>query len=301
MTEIIRGLGGHHEPQEELIFAAILARLTALEPTDPTIVEFGSFWSYYSMWFCRELAGGRALAMEPDPRYLEIGRRNAELNGLSDRIQFVHGAVGAHPGETLQFPAESTGALVPVVQHDLASLLEFGGLTSVDLAMIDIQGAETVLLDRARPMLTAGKVRFLIVSTHHQAISGDPLTHQLALDLLRDCGAHIIAEHTVRESYSGDGLIAATFDPSQRDFTVPISHARAKESLFGEPEYELHHLNNEIAHRDRLLRESQQSADELRTQLVAAEGQLAAVYSTRVWRWSRAPRELYSRLRKAKR
>ena len=40
----------------------------------------------------------------------------------------------------------------------------------------------------------------------------------------------------MRESYSGDGLIAAGFDPRTRDLVVPISHARAKDSLFGEPE-----------------------------------------------------------------
>src|SRR5664280_2501369 len=36
MTQVIRGLAGHHEPQEELIFDAILARLAQLEITSPT-------------------------------------------------------------------------------------------------------------------------------------------------------------------------------------------------------------------------------------------------------------------------
>ena len=312
MTQVIRGLAGHHEPQEELIFDAILARLAQLEITNPTIVEFGSFWSYYSMWFCLALAGGRALAMEPDPQYLQIGRRNVELNGLTDRIDFVHGAVGAQPGELLQFRTESTDEVIPVVQHDLSSLMATAGLTTVDLAMIDIQGAETVLLERARDVLTNRRVRFLIVSTHHQAISGDPLTHQRALDLLRECGAHIIAEHTVRESYSGDGLIAATFDPRCTDLTVSISHARAKESLCGEPEYELETLNNEIRHRDRLLGESQQLAADLQNQLTASTEALTAmadrlaatadelgkVYRTKLWRWAGVPRAQYARLRR---
>ena len=305
MTQIIRGLGGHHEPQEELIFDGIVARLAQAEISSPTIIEFGSFWSYYSMWFCRELAGARAVAMEPDPSFLEIGKRNAELNKLSDRIHFLHGVVGPEPGAVLHFHAESTDDDVAVIQHDFASLMELENLSAVDLAMVDIQGAETVLLERARPLLKAGKIRYLIVSTHHQSISGDPLTHQKALSLLRECGAHIIAEHTVRESYSGDGLIAATFDPSQHDFTVPISHARAKESLFGEPEYELEALNREIAHRDRLLAEAQQEADALRAEpaalraeLDATANELAAVHHTRLWRWARAPRALYARLRR---
>jgi hypothetical protein len=185
----------------------------------------------------------------------------------------------------MTFRTESTNEDISVIQHDLASLMDLYRLSEVDMAMVDIQGAETVLLERARPMLLAGNVRYLIVSTHHQSISGDPLTHQRALDLLRECGAHIIAEHTVRESYSGDGLIAATFDASQRDFTVAVSHARARESLFGEPEYELDALNQAIARRDR--------------RLAASQAEVARIHQTKLWRWSSWPRALYSRVRRS--
>lgn len=305
MTHVIRGLRGHHEPQEELIFDAIVSRLARSDVRNPTIIEFGSFWSYYSMWFSHALDGARAVAMEPDPQYLEVGKRNAELNGLTSRIQFVHGAVGGQPGEVLEFRTESTGELVPVIQHDLCSLMELGGLADVDLVMVDIQGFETVLLERARDLLTAGRVRFIVVSTHHQAISGDPLTHQRALDLLRECGAHIVGEHTVRESYSGDGLIAASFDPDHRDLVVPISHARAKESLFGEAEYELHTLGNEFAYRDQLLDQSAHTISSLRTELEATSAErdaatraVAEMSETKLWRWSSLPRAQYARLRK---
>ncbi len=41
------------------------------------------------------------------------------------------------------------------------------------------------------------------------------------------------------ESYSGDGLIAASFNSLDHELIVNISYARAKESLFGEQEYDL--------------------------------------------------------------
>jgi FkbM family methyltransferase len=283
-TEIIRCLAGHHEPQEEVVFDAVVSRLATMDIDRPSIIEFGSFWSYYSLWFCHVLTGAHAIAMEPDPTWLDVGRRNAKLNGMEERFEFLQGVVGARPGEPMLFRTESTHEEIPVVQHDLGSLMASYGLSEVDLAMIDIQGAETVLLERARPILTAGGVRFLIVSTHHQSISGDPLTHQRALDLLRDCGAHIIAEHTVRESYSGDGLIAATFDPSQHDLTVSISHARARESLYGEPEYELAALSRRVAG--------------LEASLARSEARLAGVYRTKVWRWTRLPRAVYGSVRR---
>lgn len=54
--------------------------------------------------------------------------------------------------------------------------------------------------------------RFLFLSTHHHSMSGDPLTHQRCLEFLRGRHAHIIAAHNVTESYSGYGLIVASFD-----------------------------------------------------------------------------------------
>ena len=37
------------------------------------------------------------------------------------------------------------------------------------------------------------------------------------------------------ESYSGDGLIVASFDPRDRDLEIPVSRARVGSTLFGDP------------------------------------------------------------------
>jgi hypothetical protein len=199
--------------------------------------------------------------MEPDPEYLEIGKRNLAFNGLA--AVFVHGAIGPEPGRALDFTAESTGAPVKVIQQDLGSLMSTTGLDRVSLLMVDIQGFETTLLKQAAELLRSGVVRFAIVSTHHHQISGDPLTHQRALALLLESGAHVVAEHTVGESFSGDGLIAVSFDERDRGMDVPLSRARAKESLFGELEYDLQHALDEAG---------------------AARAELEAVKGSRWWR-----------------
>ena len=55
--------------------------------------------------------------------------------------------------------------------------------------------------------LAQRRIRILILSTHHHAVSGDPLTHQRCLRILLDAGAaSLVAEHSVSESCSGDGL-----------------------------------------------------------------------------------------------
>jgi FkbM family methyltransferase len=242
MARIITALRGHHEPQEEVVFDALVTALASTARSDgevPVMVELGSFWAYYSLWFCRQLPGARAYGIEPDPAYLEVGRRNVALNELGDRIVLAPGVVGAAPGSTLQFSAESDGVERPVVQFDLASLMQEHGLEHVDLVLSDIQGWELLLVERALPLLRQGRVRFLLVSTHHHSISGDALTHQKVRDLLVGAGASVIAEHSVGESASGDGLLAVSFDPRDDQLRVEVSHGRARDSLFGELEYDL--------------------------------------------------------------
>src|SRR3954469_20370294 len=119
MTEIIRSSRGHHEPQEEVVFDAIVRRLQQDAGPEPRMIEFGSFWSFYSLWFGKALPGATMFGLEPDPSNLQVGVRNAELNGLRDRIEFVHGAIGDRPGEDLIFDNESDEGTTTVTQYDL--------------------------------------------------------------------------------------------------------------------------------------------------------------------------------------
>ena len=233
MTEVIRRLRGHHEPQEEVAFHAVVERIADTAGDHPTMLELGAFWAYYSLWFLRRIPGGRCYLVEPDPAYLDVGRRNFELNGVEGT--FHQAAVGRAKEAPRPFECESDGSVRDVPVEGLASLLDRFRIGHLDLLFADVQGAEWPLLDGARDVLTAGRVRFTIVSTHHHSMSGDPLTHYRCLDLLRELGAHVVVEHTVAESYSGDGLIVASFDERDRDLTVVTSRCRVDQSLFGDP------------------------------------------------------------------
>ena len=233
MTEVIRRLRGHHEPQEEVAFHAVVERLAATAGPAPVMLELGAFWAYYSLWFKQRIPEGRAYLVEPDPAYLDVGRRNFALNGFEGT--FHQAAVGRDAAPSQPFECESDGQTRPVPVEGLRSLLRRFHLDHVDLLFSDIQGFEWPLLDGARDDLAAGAVRFLVVSTHHHVISGDPLTHQRCLDLLRELGAHVLLEHTVAESYSGDGLIVVSFDDRDRDLAVVTSRCRVGDSWFGDP------------------------------------------------------------------
>jgi FkbM family methyltransferase len=236
MTEIIKSLRGHHEPQEEVAFYAFVERLKADTPA-PVMVELGSFWAYYSLWFKKEIPAGTSVCVEPDPLNLEVGRRNFALNGLDAR--FVHAAVGSPHGRTMRMRTENESARRKIPLVSLAGLMRDEGLERIELLLSDVQGAEVQMLEDARPLLQAGRVRFLVVSTHHHVISGDPLTHQRCRDVLEESGAHVLADHTVHESASGDGLIVASTDPRDRDIEIEFTTIRSRDCIFGEPEYEL--------------------------------------------------------------
>jgi FkbM family methyltransferase len=237
MTDIIRQLRGHHEPQEELAFHVVLERLVATAPRRPVVMELGAWWAYYSLWALHRLPAARAICVEPDPAYLEQGRRNFALNGCTG--EFLQAAVGQQAQPPQPFLCESDGLEHAVPFEGLGSLLDRFGVERLDLALVDVQGAEVPLLDGARDLLRAGRVRFMVISTHHHQISGDPLTHQRCVMLLRDLGAHVITEHTVAESFTGDGLVVVSFDERDRDLTVVTSRCRVADSLFGDPLWDL--------------------------------------------------------------
>jgi FkbM family methyltransferase len=228
MQEIIARLGGHHEPQEELIFHSLLRQIR----TGGLMVEVGSFWAYYTNWFLGAVPGGRAICVEPDFNYLAIGRANVALN---DRhAEFHLACVGREAADAVVFRQESDGGQVYIPRLDWSKLVEIAGGAGIDLLHVDIQGAELPLLESLPERGAGERLRFVAVSTHHAAISGSTTTHRDCLLRLIRCGASILCEHSVEESFSGDGLIVASFWPADAEISMPEFHRNEPaNSLFG--------------------------------------------------------------------
>jgi len=118
---------------------------------------------------------------------------------------------------------------------DMPSLHALAAGRTIEILHIDIQGAETALL-RSLPRVAGLSVRFVFASTHHSSISGSTTTHEDCIEALQAAGAFILAEHSVQESFSGDGLIVASFLPPDRMIEWPeISRNTAERSLFPVP------------------------------------------------------------------
>jgi hypothetical protein len=228
MTEIIERLRGHHEPQEELLFHHLLGHCRP----GTRMLEIGAFWAYYSAWFLSAVEGSSAVCLEPDSGNADCGRATLALNGLSARwieagagMSFVPGPGGVHGNG-----ARSDGRTF----HDMSSLRSLVGPDPFEVLHVDAQGAELPFIRSLAVTGAVGIVRFAVVSTHHASISGSASTHADCLRAIESLGGAILAEHRVDESFSGDGLIVASFDPADRTIELPpISRNLPTRSLFG--------------------------------------------------------------------
>jgi FkbM family methyltransferase len=230
MCELIKQLEGHHEPQEERVFHEILSRTAH----DGLMIEIGCYWAYYSLWFLKDHPLRKSIGLEPDANHLVIAEKNAKLNNLEKQIHLVHGLSSENSQDSLSIETES-GQTINLQGYTLLDLLNFSDSPHIEIAHCDAQGAESHVVDQAIELGKQGRLRFCIISTHAYEITGDPLTHQTCLKKLQAADAHIIAEHDVHESYSGDGMIAVSFSPKDVDLSVVLSCNRYSTSLFPNP------------------------------------------------------------------
>jgi len=146
MSEVIRALGGHHEPQEERIFYEVLNAM----PPDAVMLELGSYWAYYSLWFKQHVPHGRTFMIEPVPDKLQVGIENFGLN----RAQgvFRNAFIGSSSSESDEFVDwDGSVSKLPCIAID--DFLEKEEIAFLNILHADIQGAELDMLKGCRRSL----------------------------------------------------------------------------------------------------------------------------------------------------
>lgn len=284
-TELIAGLGGWYEPAKDVAFGALLDALGAgsSETAARTMLDLGSSWGYYGLWFAQRFPGAAITCVEPDPRYAEVGRANFELN----RVPALHvaGAVAGGEGRWRAFRPGSDEQVAPghelgvieVRRYDLAALAESSGTARFNLLVADIRGDETEFLTQCLPQLRARMVDALLISTHHHSISGAPDTHQQVVALLQAAGADVLADLTVHESTTGDGIVAAAFGPTASAAKLQLRAARARDTRFGDPEPQYAAVVGEVATRSAELAHARSQVRELAALTVSLQAELDLV------------------------
>lgn len=209
MTHVIRELHGHHEPQEEKVFAEVLQHI---EPGS-AMLELGSFWAYYSLWFQQAVPDAVSIMVEPNADKLEVGKKHFNINRAEGK--FIRGFVGAESLPEAVF-TDWDGKVSRIPQVSVDDLMRELQLDRLAILHADVQGAEYDMLKGAVAALTNKKIQYLFISTHG-------FQHRKCIRLLKTYGYQVIAEHSVLQSFSGDGLIVAKSPDCARPGLIPIS------------------------------------------------------------------------------
>ena len=173
-----------HEPQEEYVFAQVLRSL----PSDATILELGSYWGFYSMWFLTERPQATAYLVEPDAANLRKGQANFKLNGLRGHF-------------TNAFISDKSIVTKSVPTFCVDDFLEKNELDFIHILHADIQTYELKMLEGALKSVQNRQIGYVFVSTHSNDL------HQKCLDWLKAHDFIIISEVDLDDTFSFDGLI----------------------------------------------------------------------------------------------
>jgi hypothetical protein len=182
---LLRENRGVHEPQEERMFQEVLKHIAP----GSAILELGAYWAFYSLWFCREVPGGRAYLVEPVAENFQFGRRNFAANSLEGN--FTRALVGQHSGTA------DDGSRIICVDDFVAE----HQLDHIAILHSDIQGFELEMLRGSQNTIRGGKISYCFISTHNDDL------HLACERFLNEHGFITLASIGPGESFSFDGIL----------------------------------------------------------------------------------------------
>lgn len=185
ITKMLAENKGVHEPQEEFLFGEVLKTLRSRS----TIVELGSYWSFYSMWFLKE-NDGEAYLFEPNKDNLKMGELNFQLNNFEGDF------TNAFIAKELNLDGDP-----PTLNLDY--IVKVKNIGFIDILHCDIQSYELDMLKGASVTIANDKIGYLFISTHSNDIHKDCLKFLEANNYL------ILSEADMINTYSVDGVIVA--------------------------------------------------------------------------------------------
>jgi FkbM family methyltransferase len=144
-------------------------------PPSPTIVDCGANIGVATGFFVREHPGAKLIAIEPDPSCFDLLSQNIRRNGWRN-VTAHNVAAGKEEGTTLFFrdPSQPGSLLGSTKRRVLEEQLAVPAVRlsrlipeSVDLLKLDVEGAETEVLDELLDAGALTRIGAIIVEFHH--------------------------------------------------------------------------------------------------------------------------------------
>jgi FkbM family methyltransferase len=224
-------LVGIYEPQVSEVMIRLLH-------ASATVVDVGANWGYFTL-MAAQIVGpsGRVIAVEPDPRMVDLLERNLALNGLT-HVDAVSCAAGANRA-TLRLEgyldgadnrgvsrirldgAPGPGTSFAVATAPIDALLDERGVGGVDLIKIDVEGFEADVLDGMAAGLAVQRYRWIVIELHPALLAERGTTADACCARLRQAGYTGWAfDHSPaavrRAAYSRSRSLLTLLSPSDR-------------------------------------------------------------------------------------
>ena len=147
----------------------MMNRLPELKIGDGLIVNVGANIGFYAIQLARVFPDHSILAIEPNPEAFELLKQNVLQNGFQNRIQTVHACISDEKGKVeLSYiagspeyssmngivHAASSSQTQVEVEVDAFSLSDLVETQKVALIMMDVEGAEYLVLKGSKNVLT---------------------------------------------------------------------------------------------------------------------------------------------------
>lgn len=201
LSTMLRVNKGVHEPQEEKVFGEVLKYI----PEGSVMIELGSYWSFYSMWFSSKVVNAKCYMIEPDIIAYCYGKSNFRLNGMKG--DFTNAFISSHSS------IDEKGERIT----NLDDFVKEKQISQIAILHSDIQGYEYEMLKGATQCFEKNMIHYLFISTHSSVI------HQDCLNFLLKYNFQVIAAADLPQTYSVDGLIAARAPFIPQPDRIPIS------------------------------------------------------------------------------
>lgn len=165
---------GRREPFTSELFKGVLRQ-------GMTVVDAGAYIGWYTLLSAKEVgAGGRVYAFEPDPLNRDYLTRNAEINGLADRVVLVSKALSdrsqqlpffVNLGDRGRSSLYQQSPRTQIRTVDCVSLDDaLPKNVSVDLIKMDIEGGEIRALRGMERTLSRAKSLVMCIECNPQAL-----------------------------------------------------------------------------------------------------------------------------------
>jgi len=156
------------------------------------MIELGSYWAFYSMWFLKDANNGKVFLVDPSPKNLMHGMKNFSLNNLNGDF-------------TCAFIAEKSYSKmnqIPTISLD--SFANEKDIQDISVLHVDIQGYELEMMKGAQKLFQDKKIQYIFLATHSKKL------HFECLEFLEKINYNIITLSDKPKNKWEDGFIFGT-------------------------------------------------------------------------------------------